>query len=45
MKSVAVWLWLATKGHTVTLPPLPLLGMGRRVERKRQNSWVRIRAV
>jgi len=33
------------KGHAVTPSPLPPLGCGEESEKKRQNSWVGIRAV
>jgi len=37
--------WLATKGHTAALPPLPTLGWGGEWKEKVKNSWVGIRAV
>jgi len=44
-QSVAVWLWLATKGRTVALLPLPSLGWGGEWKDKGKNSWVGIRAI
>jgi len=43
--NVVVWPWLATKGHAVTLSPLPPLGWGGERKETGKNWWVGIRAV
>ena len=42
---VAVWPWLAKKGHMVVLSPLPTMGWGGKYKEKGKNLWIGTRAV